>query len=94
WHLYVIRLRLDEIALSHRAVFEALRGAGLGVNLHYIPVHTQPYYRQMGFGDGDFPNAEAYYARAISIPLFATMTEAQRAQVVDILHRTLEPGGA
>lgn len=94
WHLYVIRLRLDEIALPHRAVFEALRAEGLGVNLHYIPVHTQPYYRQMGFGDGDFPNAEAYYARAISIPLFATMTDAQRAQVVDILHRTLEPGGA
>ena len=91
WHLYVIRLRLDEVSLSHRDTFEALRAAGLGVNLHYIPVHTQPYYKQFGFAKGDFPNAEAYYARAISIPLFATMTDEQRNQVVDVLRATLCP---
>jgi len=91
WHLYVIRLRLDETELSHRVVFETLRGSGIGVNLHYIPVHTQPYYRQLGFSEGDFPNAEDYYRRAISIPLFATMTEEQRDEVVSILRRTLNP---
>ena len=89
WHLYVIRLQLENIGLSHLAVFEALRAAGLGVNLHYIPVHTQPYWRAFGFTDGDFPNAEAYYARAISIPLFATMTEVQRHEVVGVLQKTL-----
>ncbi len=89
WHLYVIRLRLDEVAQSHRDVFEALRAAGLGVNLHYIPVHTQPFWRGFGFRDGDFPNAESYYARAISIPLFATMTDAQRKEVCAVLKATL-----
>ncbi len=89
WHLYVIRLRLEQIGMTHREVFEALRAAGLGVNLHYIPVHTQPFWRQFGFAQGDFPNAESYYARAISIPLFATMTDAQREEVVSTLKATL-----
>ncbi len=89
WHLYVIQLQLDKIGLSHRAVFEALRAKGLGVNLHYIPVHTQPFWRQFGFQEGDFPNAERYYSRAISIPLFATMTDAQRDEVVRALQATL-----
>ncbi len=89
WHLYVIQLRLKDIKRSHREVFEGLRAEGLGVNLHYIPVHTQPFYRQMGFQDGDFPNAEAYYRRSISIPLFATMTDIQRAEVVRVLGKVL-----
>lgn len=88
-HLYVIRLQLDRIAKSHRQVFEALRAAGIGVNLHYIPVHTQPYYRQRGFNHGDFPEAERYYAEAISLPLFATMTEQQQDQVVAALVEAL-----
>jgi dTDP-4-amino-4,6-dideoxygalactose transaminase len=88
-HLYVIRLQLDRIAKSHRQVFEALRAAGIGVNLHYIPVHTQPYYRQLGFNHGDFPGAERYYAEAISLPLFATMTEQQQDQVVSALAEAL-----
>jgi UDP-4-amino-4,6-dideoxy-N-acetyl-beta-L-altrosamine transaminase len=88
-HLYVIRLQLDRIAKSHRQVFEALRAAGIGVNLHYIPVHTQPYYRQRGFNHGDFPAAERYYAEAISLPLFATMTEQQQDQVLAALAEAL-----
>ncbi|MGD9686119.1 MAG: UDP-4-amino-4,6-dideoxy-N-acetyl-beta-L-altrosamine transaminase [Desulfobacter sp.] len=88
-HLYVIRLQLDRIAKSHRQVFEALRAAGIGVNLHYIPVHTQPYYRQLGFNHGDFPEAERYYAEAISLPLFATMTEQQQDQVLAALGEAL-----
>ena len=84
-HLYVIRLRLDRIERSHRQVFESLRKQGIGVNLHYIPVHTQPYYRNMGFTTGDFPEAERYYAEAISLPMFPTLSESQQEEVVAAL---------
>lgn len=90
-HLFVIRLKLDEISLTHKQVFEALRENGIGVNLHYIPVHTQPYYQAMGFSDGDFPASERYYQEAISLPMFHGMTEKQQNMVVhvitDILNR-------
>lgn len=89
-HLYVIRLDLERITTSHRQVFEALRGQGIGVNLHYIPVHTQPYYQQMGFQQGDFPLAEAYYAEAISLPLYPGLSEAQQDKVVAALRSALE----
>ncbi|NOR31973.1 MAG: UDP-4-amino-4,6-dideoxy-N-acetyl-beta-L-altrosamine transaminase, partial [Sulfitobacter sp.] len=82
WHLYVVRLKN---AGHRRLVFEGLRAAGLGVNVHYIPVHLQPYYRKMGFGPGDFPVAEDYYSRAISIPLYATMTDAEQNTVIDAI---------
>lgn len=85
-HLYVVQLHEPA---RHQAVFEALRAAGILVNLHYIPVHLQPYYRAMGFRAGDFPSAEAYYARAISLPMFPDMTEVQLDSVVDIMHRVL-----
>lgn len=94
-HLYVIRLHLADIALSHAEVFSALRKAGIGVNVHYIPVHTQPYYQAMGFQPGDFPAAQAYYDEAISLPLFHTMTDAQQDEVVRILTEILvtkQPG--
>jgi UDP-4-amino-4,6-dideoxy-N-acetyl-beta-L-altrosamine transaminase len=84
-HLYVIRLKLEQIRASHREVFDALRAGGVGVNLHYIPVHTQPYYRALGFGDGDFPQSERYYAEAISLPMYATLTEAQQDRVIAAL---------
>ena len=67
--LYVIRLKPDLISKTHKQVFDALRESGIGVNLHYIPVHTQPYYQQMGFKPGDFPQAEKYYSEAISLPI-------------------------
>ncbi|MFH0934733.1 MAG: UDP-4-amino-4,6-dideoxy-N-acetyl-beta-L-altrosamine transaminase [Pseudomonadota bacterium] len=88
-HLYVIRLQLDKIDKHHRAVFESLREQGIGVNLHYIPVHTQPYYRQMGFKSGDFPEAERYYAEAISLPMYPAMSESQQDQVVAALEKAL-----
>ena len=75
WHLYVVRLQLERIKLSQTQVFEALRAAGLGVNLHYIPVHLQPYYREQGFKDGDFPQAERYFSEAISLPLYPDLTD-------------------
>ncbi|MEI4233859.1 UDP-4-amino-4,6-dideoxy-N-acetyl-beta-L-altrosamine transaminase [Roseovarius sp. D22-M7] len=86
WHLYVIRL---DDPTRHRATFEALRAGGIGVNLHYIPVHLQPYYRRLGFGPGDFPAAEDYYARAISIPLHAGLTDDDQATVVAALSGAL-----
>lgn len=78
FHLYVIRVD----AARRRAVFDHLREGGIGVNVHYIPVHRQPYWEGHGFRPGDFPVAEEYYGRAISIPLFATMSEAQQDEVV------------
>lgn len=85
-HLYVIRLQTGP---QHAAVFDALRAAGIGANLHYIPVHTQPYYQRMGFKQGDFPEAERYYAEAISLPMYPTMTEAQQDEVVAALRKAL-----
>ena len=84
-HLYVIRLQLDMIQRTHRQVFEALRELGIGVNLHYIPVHTQPYYERMGFKPDDFPQSQTYYQEAISIPMFQTMTDVQQDEVIAAL---------
>lgn len=82
YHLYVIRLT-DDHPLDRAAAFEQLRAAGIGVNVHYIPIHLQPYYRDMGFGLGDFPEAENYYSQAISLPMFPALTDADQAQVID-----------
>ncbi|MDO6463679.1 UDP-4-amino-4,6-dideoxy-N-acetyl-beta-L-altrosamine transaminase [Pseudoalteromonas carrageenovora] len=89
-HLYVIRLNLNEISKTHKAVFDELREQGIGVNLHYIPVHLQPYYQKMGFKQGDFPNAENYYSNAISLPMFHGMSYEQQDEVVSKLTRILE----
>lgn len=89
YHLYVIRLKLNEITSSHVEVFEALRAKGIMVNLHYIPVHTQPYYEEMGFKVGDFPEAEKYYAEAISIPLFPALTYSEQDYVVEALKEAM-----
>jgi UDP-4-amino-4,6-dideoxy-N-acetyl-beta-L-altrosamine transaminase len=89
WHLYVIRLHRSEIKLSRRQVFDALRAAGIGVNVHYIPVHTQPYYRNLGFAPGMFPEAEIYYADAITLPLFSKMTNDEQDAVVAALQKIL-----
>jgi UDP-4-amino-4,6-dideoxy-N-acetyl-beta-L-altrosamine transaminase len=83
-HLYPIQVLKDR-----RQIFEALRLADIGVNVHYIPVHTQPDYSQFGFQRGDFPQAEAYYDHAISLPLFPTMTEAEQDRVMAVLTAAL-----
>lgn len=90
WHLYAVRLQLDQIGATRRQIFDALRRAGIGVNVHYIPVHLQPYYREMGFKAGDFPVAERYYEEAISLPLYFGLTDAQQAQVVNALKEVLQ----
>jgi UDP-4-amino-4,6-dideoxy-N-acetyl-beta-L-altrosamine transaminase len=92
-HLYVVRLK-DGGALRRRATFDALRAHGVGVNVHYIPVHTQPYYREMGFKDGDFPNAEAYYEGAISLPMYATLTDDEQGRVLEALGAAFERSAA
>lgn len=88
-HLYVIRLQLQKISKNHRQVFEALRDQEIGVNLHYIPVHTQPHYQQMGFKEGDFPQSERYYAEAISLPMYQTLSDSQQNEVAAVLHKVL-----
>lgn len=89
-HLYVIRLLLDRIGKTHREVFESLRAQGIGVNLHYIPVHTQPYYQAMGFKTGDFPEAERYYTEAISLPMYQGLSDVQQDRVVAALLAALD----
>lgn len=82
-HLYPIQVD------NRRRVFDALRSAGIGVNVHYIPVHTQPYYQSLGFGRNQFPHSEAYYARAISLPMFASLTDQQQERVITALKAIL-----
>lgn len=84
-HLYVVRLKLGEIRRAHREVFEAMRGAGIGVNLHYIPLHRQPYQERMRPARPDLPEADRYYAEAISLPMFPGLTEEQQDHVISTL---------
>lgn len=87
-HLYVIRLR-SGAKKSRAVVFDTLRAAGIGVNVHYIPVHLQPYYRSLGFRQGDFPQAEMYYEGAISLPMYYGLTKNQQSTVVTVLKDVL-----
>lgn len=89
WHLYVVRLRLDAMNLTHREFFEGLRKAGIGVNLHYLPVHLQPYYRALGFKPGYCPEAERYAGEAISLPLYTGLTEADQDYIVETLRQLI-----
>lgn len=89
WHLYAVEIDDKRTQLARGQVFASLRAAQIGVNVHYIPIHTQPYYAAMGFKRGDFPQAERYYARAISLPLFPAMTQEQQDRVVDALRASL-----
>jgi UDP-4-amino-4,6-dideoxy-N-acetyl-beta-L-altrosamine transaminase len=87
FHLYVIRLEPDRI--SHREVFEALRVRGIGANVHYMPVHLQPYYRRLGFREGQFPEAEAHGKEAITLPLYPRLSEEEQDAVVKALKESL-----
>ena len=89
WHLYVVQVDPQRTEVTRKALFAQLREAGIGVNVHYIPVHTQPYYRQLGFAAGCCPVAERYYTNAVSLPLYPAMTSAQQAAVVDALKEAL-----
>ena len=84
WHLYVVQLHEKS---RRKEVFEGMRADGIGVNVHYIPVHLQPFYQRLGFRAGQFPASENYYNGAISIPLYSSMTDVQQDQVIECLDR-------
>lgn len=86
WHLFVVRVPAER----RRPIFESLRSSGIGVNVHYIPVHLQPDYYRLGFRPGQFPEAENYYAEAITLPLYPAMSDAEQDRVVEALERALK----
>ena len=88
-HLYVIRLHLDKISISHKDFFEYMIDSGIGVNLHYIPVHMHPYYQKLGFQKGNFPEAEAYYASAISLPMYPNLSIQDQNYIIEIITKAL-----
>jgi len=88
-HLYVVEIDEMHSKTGRREAFDALRAAGIGINVHYIPIHLQPFYRHLGFGQGDFPASEAYYSRAISLPLFPAMNHEQQDHVIAVIERSL-----
>jgi UDP-4-amino-4,6-dideoxy-N-acetyl-beta-L-altrosamine transaminase len=88
-HLYPVRLQLEKIQKTHRQIFESMREQGIGVNLHYIPVHTQPYYQRMGFKPSDFIQAQTFYSEAISLPMYPALTDAQQDQVAAAIKKAI-----
>jgi UDP-4-amino-4,6-dideoxy-N-acetyl-beta-L-altrosamine transaminase len=90
FHLYPIQINAENNNLNRKIVFNRLRESGIGVNIHYIPIHTQPFYRKLGFKKGDFPNAEKYYKNTISLPIYPTLTNAQQSKVVSELTKALD----
>jgi UDP-4-amino-4,6-dideoxy-N-acetyl-beta-L-altrosamine transaminase len=93
-HLYIVRLQRTEVKFSLKDIFERLRNFGILVNLHYIPVYRQPYYSALGFDPKDYPESEAYYSEAISLPMYPTLSEAQQDEVIERIksphgHQTL-----
>jgi UDP-4-amino-4,6-dideoxy-N-acetyl-beta-L-altrosamine transaminase len=88
-HLYPIQLELNKIGKSRNQIFKKMRNSGIGVNVHYIPIHTQPYYQKLGFKEGDFPVSESYYKNSITLPLYHSMTYDQQDQVIEVLEKIL-----
>lgn len=89
FHLYIIQVT-EEASMDRRTLFDAFRAADILVNVHYIPIHLQPYYQSLGFKLGDFPNSEAYYERAISLPLYAGLAEVDQDYVIAKLREFLQ----
>jgi dTDP-4-amino-4,6-dideoxygalactose transaminase len=89
-HLYPIKIRIEDNSKNRDSIFDKLRENDIGVNVHYIPIHTHPYYQDLGFKYGDFPQAENYYENAISLPLFPSMTFDQQDYIINTLHEILK----
>ena len=83
WHLYIIRLKLDEIQKTLKEVHVELLNYEIGVNLHYIPIHTHPYYQKRGFKKGDFPQSERFYSQAISLPIHPNLKKEEQIKIID-----------
>lgn len=90
YHLYPILIKKDQVKKTKKQIFSELREGGVGVNIHYIPVHTQPYFESMGFKEGDFPEAENYYSKALTIPLFHGMTHQEQDYVIEQIKQVLD----
>lgn len=89
-HLYIIQLNLEMLSCTRREAYDALQAEGVGVNVHYIPTYTFPYYRQLGFTMGTCPNAERLYERIISIPLYYSLTDEQQTQVIEAIKKVID----
>ena len=89
-HLYIIQLNLDMLKCGRREVFEALQAEGLGVNVHYIPVYSFPYYQKLGYRMGECPNAERLYERIISIPLYYSLTDEEQDKVIKAVNKVIK----
>ena len=89
WHIYIIRVDFTKVKLSKKEIFARMRDSGIVLNLHYIPVHTQPYYQKLGFQKGDFPVSEKYYEEAITLPLYYDLTDEQQDEVIESLKEVL-----
>lgn len=89
YHLYPLQVLQSGCQLSQKHLFARLHDLGIGVNLHYVPVHRQPYFEKLGFKLGDFPNAEAFYRAAMSLPMFSHLQPADQTRVVDALHHLI-----
>jgi len=89
WHIFIIHLKLNELELNRLEIFNSLRSKGVGVNVHYIPVHLQPFYKKLGFKKGDFPNAENYYDGVITIPMFTKLKKKDIEFVIQTLKESI-----
>ena len=90
YHLYMVQLKLDRLRVDRKTVFDALRAENIGVHVHYIPLHLQPYYRKkFGFKNGDFPIAEQYYKQALTLPLFPKMNENDVNDVIEAVRKVI-----
>lgn len=89
WHIYIIMVDFTKVKLSKKEIFARMRDRGIVLNLHYIPVHTQPYYQKLGFQKGDFPVSEKYYEEAITLPLYYDLTDEQQDEVIEALKEVL-----
>ena len=89
WHIYIVRPDFERIGKTKKQIFEKMREQGFALNLHYIPVHTQPYYKKRGFKQGDFPASEKYYEEALTLPLYIGLTDEEQEKAVEALEKVL-----
>lgn len=90
WHLYIVRVDFNKVKKNKKQIFAEMKAKGVCLNLHYIPVHTQPYYQNLGFKNGDFPVSEKYYEEAFTLPLYYSLTDEQQDCVVSALKEVLK----
>ena len=90
WHIYIIQLNLEKLKVGRKEIFEALRAENIGVNVHYIPLHFQPFYeREFSYKKGAYPKAEQYYERAITLPIFPKMSDEDVEDVIKAVEKVI-----